>query len=583
MRGKQASWNLTLWCSEMYTRQIGSTRRVTTDKGPASLRPHLIGPHPILRHFLDRMAFPAIVRSCLGTRHQGILDHAQTLAVFIQNIILSPAPLYRVAGWAHPIDPAALELTASEKRSLNDDRVARSLDALVTPPARTMFFRLAVHIIEQFELDTKRIHHDTTTVTFSGQYRGSNREPRITRGLNKDHRPDLKQLVFGLNVTADGAVPISHDVFSGNRTDDTVHRGNVDRLRQILRRTDFVYVADSKLATRKNLAHIASYGGKFVTILPRTRAEDGRFRKRLREGAPVRWRKLLEVENHRRKSDPPDLYFSTAGDPAKTSEGYRIVWIRSSQKTALDALARETSLEKAEAELFDLNTRLNRGKLRKLSAIQKKVKEILNKNECPQFLVLRTAFQTHIETKRLRRGRPRKGDPVKKIRTRVYHLQVSRNKEALRAEARTDGVFPLTSNMEKTPKKEILLAYKYQPHVEKRHALFKSELEVAPVYIKKPLRAVGLVHAVFLAMTLDALIERTVRQAMIRDGIEALAVLPEGRETRTPTTARILEMFSDVCWYEFQRGGETVTFPIQLSQLQKQLLRLLDIDPSAYA
>jgi len=272
----------------MHTRQIGGTRRVITDQGPAVHRVHLIGPHPILLHFLGRMEFPGIVRSCLGTRHKGILDHAQTLGVFIQNIILSPAPLYRIAEWAHPIDPVALELTASEKGSLNDDRVARSLDALVTPRARTLFFRLAVHIIGQFELDTKRIHHDTTTVTFSGQYRTSNSEPRITRGINKDHRPDLKQLVFGLNVTADGAVPISHDVFSGNRTDDTIHRSNVDGLRQILGRTDFIYIADSKVATRKNLAHIAKYGGKFVTILPRTRAEDKRFRKMLREGAPVR-------------------------------------------------------------------------------------------------------------------------------------------------------------------------------------------------------------------------------------------------------------------------------------------------------
>ena len=103
------------------------------------------------------------------------------------------------------------------------------------------------------------------------------------------------------------------------------------------------------------------------------------------------------------------------------------------------------------------------------------------------------------------------------------------------------------------------------------------------MYIKKPLRAVGLVHSVFLAMTLDALIERTVRLNMIRDGVSALPILPEGRETRTPTTARILEMFSDVCWYEFERGGETVTFPIQLTPLPNQLLRLLDIDLVAYA
>ena len=569
----------------MYTSQIGNSRRVVTEQGPASHRAHLIGPHPVLNHFLGRMDFSRIVCACLGTRYKGILDHAQTLSVFIQNIILSPAPLYRIAEWAHPIDPTALELSASEKRSLNDDRVARSLDALVTPRARTLFFRLALHIIEQFELDTKRIHHDTTTVTFTGLYKTSTDKPRITRGINKDHRPDLKQLVFGLNVTADGAVPISHGVYSGNRTDDTIHLSNVDSLRQLLGRTDFIYVADSKLATRKNLAHVAKYDGRFVTVLPRTRVEDKRFRKSLREGAPVRWRKLVEIENHRRKSDPPDVYYSTADGPQETGEGYRIVWIRSSQKTALDALMRETSLGKAEAELFDLNTRLNLGKLRKRPAIQKKVKEILRRHNCEQFLKVRVASNTHIEIKRLSRGRPKKDAPVNRVRTRVYHLKVSRNKEALRAEARTDGVFPLTTNLEakKAPKKEVLLIYKYQPYVEKRHALFKSELEVAPVYIKKPSRAAGLIHAVFLAMTLDALIERTVRLNMIIEGIQALPILPEGRETRTPTTARILEMFSNVCWYEFERGDETVTFPIQLSELQKQLLQLLDMDPSAYA
>lgn len=569
----------------MYTKQVGGTQRVVTSQGPAVHRVHLVGPHPILMHFLNQMTFSRIVRSCLGTPRKGYLDHAQTLSIFVQNIILSPGPLYRIAEWANPIDPAALELSPSEKHSLNDDRVARSLDALASPRARSLFFRLALHIIKRFELDTRRIHHDTTTVTFHGQYKGSYREPRITRGFNKDHRPDLKQLVFGLNVTADGAVPISHEIYSGNRSDDTVHRSNVDRLRQILGRMDFIYVADSKLSTRKNLAYVAKFGGKFVSVLPRSRAEDQRFRKALRQGAHARWRQLLEIENKRRKNDPPDVYSSTTDGPRETSEGYRIVWIRSSQKMEIDALARETSLQKDEAELFDLNARLNRGKLRKRPSIAKEVCKILHHHHCMRFLKVRIGYQHLIKTKHLRRGRPRKNAPVKQVRTRVYHLEVRRDKEALRGEARTDGVFPLVTNLapRQTPKKEVLLIYKYQPYVEKRHALFKTELEVAPIYLKKPIRAAGLVHAVFLAMTLDALIERTLRQGMKREDIEALPILPEGRLTKTPTTARLLEMFSNVTWYEFERGAETVTFPINLSSLQKQLLRLLDIDLAVYA
>lgn len=568
----------------MYTRQIGGQRRVATPDGTANLRVHLVGPHPILWHFLGRMNFSRIVRSCLGTPREGIVDHAQTLALLVQNILLSPAPLYRIAEWAAPIDPAALDLSTREKAALNDDRVARSLDELASPRARSLFFRLALHCIKQFELDTRRIHHDTTTVTFHGQYAGSFREPRITYGMNKDHRPDLKQLVFGLNVTADGAVPLSHEVYSGNRSDDTVHRNNVDRLRKLVGHDHFIYVADSKLCTRKNLAHIVAYGGKFVTVLPRTRTEDKRFRKQLRQGAPVRWRKVYSHENKRRKSDGPVVYCSTADGPAETSEGYRLVWYRSSEKMKHDAEAREAALQKTEIELLELDGRLNRRKLKKRTAIKKEVNQILRSRGCASFIKVHIGFQTRVHTKYLRRGRPKKGDPVKEIRTKLFHLTVQRDEDALRAEARTDGVFPQCTNLSsrEASKREVLKIYKYQPYIEKRHALYKSELEIAPVYIKKPERAVGLLHATYLAMTLDALIERTLRLGMDREGLESLPILPEGRASKTPTTARLLEIFSDVSWYEFERGGETVTFPIRLSQLQKKLLRLLEIDVAAY-
>jgi transposase len=531
------------------------------------------------------MTFSRIVRSCLGTPLEGRVDHAQSLAVLIQNIILSPAPLYRIAEWADPVDPAALGLSASEKQSINDDRIARSLDALASVRARSLFFRLALHIIKQFELDTQRIHHDTTTVTFHGQYRGSFREPRITHGMNKDHRPDLKQLVFGLNVTADGAVPISHEVYSGNRTDDTIHRSNVDRLREILARDDFIYVADSKLCTSKNLAHVAEYGGKFVTVLPQTRAEDKRFRKALRDGTSVRWRRTLVMENKRRKSDPPDVYCTTNNAPEETAEGYRLVWFRSSQKAQLDLVTRDTVLQKAEVDLSDLNARLNRGKLGKRATITKQIANILHHHHVQKFFKVDIASHVRVQTKHLRPGRPRQGDPITEIRTHVYRLHVRRDKQALRAEARTDGVFPLVTNLppRHTSKKGVLLIYKYQPYIEKRHALFKTELGVAPVYIKKPLRVAGLVHGTFLAMIVDALIERTLRQSMQREGLDSLPILPEGRPSKTPTTARLLEMFSGLSWYEFERAGETITFPVELSALQKELLQLLGIDPSAYA
>ncbi len=568
----------------MYPKLDGQSRQVRTRRGTAEHRVHHVGALPLIRHFLDRMAFSRIVGSCLGTGRE-TPNHAQTLGVLVQNILLSPSPLYRIAEWAAPFSAAALGLTPAEKASINDDRVARTLDALVSMSARSLFFRLALHVIKQFEIYTGRIHHDTTTVTFHGQYAGSRAEPRITRGVNKDHRPDLKQLVFGLNVSADGAVPLSHEVHSGNRTDDAIHRSNVDYLRRLLGRDDFIYVADCKLATRQNLQHIDGYGGKFVSVLPRTRSEDRLFRGQLREGARVRWRRFLVVENKRRRSDPPDVYSTTSAGPQQTDEGYRLVWCRSSQKAEHDAQAREAALRRAEAELFDLATRANTRSLRSRSSILQRAKAILRKLECKPFFQLKVETELRIETRRLRRGRPGKNDPVREIRTRVFRLKYARIKEAIRAESRTDGVFPLVTNLlpRRASKKELLVIYKYQPYVEKRHSLLKTELEVAPVYLKKPRRAAGLVHAAFLAMMLDALIERALRKGMARERLGSLPILPEGRPSKTPTTARLLEMFSGVCWYEFERGDETVTFPIELTPLQRELLDLLEVDPDVYA
>ncbi len=571
--------------SEMYTRGCGGTHRAPCKDGQATLRVHLLGPLPILRYFLVQMDFRGIVRDYLPSSRQAVLDNAETLSLLVQNILLSPAPMYRIAEWAAPYSPAALGISDSQKNAVNDDRVARSLELLAGPSARDVFFRLALHTIKRFEIATGRIHHDTTSVTFHGQYQGSYTEPRITRGHNKDHRPDLKQLVFGLNISADGAVPVSHQVLSGNRSDDLVHKSNLQELRRLLGRDDFIYVADSKLCTRKNLGMIDGYGGKFVTILPRTRAEHKDFLTKIREGATVRWRRLLVLPDKRRKGTDPELYWTTANGPPQTSEGHRIVWCRSSQKRELDAQIREDALERAKAELTDLGKRLNRGRLRHRSNILTKAEAILRQRRCQRLLKVEVRFRVNVEKKRLRRGRPKKDDPVRTTRSRVYYLDISRNQEAIATEAQVDGIFPLVTNLQprKASKQDVLRIYKYQPYVEKRHSLMKSEFEIAPVYLKKPSRAAGLIHATFLAMVLDALIERRLRMAMQRRNIESLPILPEGRHTKTPTTARLLEVFSNFSLYEYESGGERVQFFPQLSPIQKQLLNLLEIDPSVYS
>ena len=555
--------------------------RIQTGEGPAELEVHHVGPYPIIRYFLDKLGFIRMARSHLGTSKDSVLDPGLTLSLLIQEILVSPLPLYKISEWVDGISTDALGITKAQKKALNDDRVARVLETLASVRGKTLFFQIALRAIKCFELDCRQIHNDTTTITFHGAYKGSVEEPRITWGVNKDYRPDLKQLVFGLNVTRDGGVPISHQVYSGNRTDDTIHLENLEELREILGRSDFIYVADSKLCTKKNLANIERYHGKFVTVLPRTWKEDKAFRKALEAGGEVRWRK---IHGDNAEGQESRTIWSTNSGPEETPQGYRIIWYRDSRKKALDAAAREESLKKTEEELRALVPRLNRGALKQRGAIKQKVQAILKKNRCEGLVDFSVVSTEKVTLTRLRRGRPRKGDPLREVRTKIFHLEWKRNKAAIKAKSRTDGVFPLITNLSprEASKEKVFLIYKDQALVERRHKVMKSDLVVAPVYVKKTKRVQGILHATFLALVVYSLIEREARKNMERMGKGEIPILPESRSSKSPTTSRILEIFRDVSWYEFKRGEEHLVFPLKLTKLQKEVLGLLGMDPKHY-
>jgi transposase len=109
-----------------------------------------------------------------------------------------------------------------------------------------------------------------------GLTRGGKATVVPTRGHSKDHRPDLKLLLFILTVIGDGAVPVAHCVSHVNTEDSITHVATWDSLCALFDTKGFLYAADSKLATRENMDHIASRGGGggFVSVLPRTRKGD---------------------------------------------------------------------------------------------------------------------------------------------------------------------------------------------------------------------------------------------------------------------------------------------------------------------
>ena len=130
---------------------------------------------------------------------------------------------------------------------------------------------------------------------------------------------------------------------------------------------------------------------------------------------------------------------------------------------------------------------------------------------------------------------------------------------------------------------EVFKIYKYQPKIEKRHALLKSTLEAAPVWLKKNTRIEALMFLEFLAQMVAALVERELRLQMAEKKIGQLFSLPEGRASKTPTIEQVLRLFEHQGKHALYDGERLVQrFADQLSPVQTQVLQLLSIGSNVY-
>jgi transposase len=548
----------------------------------SSLTKFVLGAHPIIEHFIDMLQIRGIIGTYVRTDKRMKLDDDKALTLLVHNILTTPNALYEMEDWLRPLDAEKVGLGPEETAYIQDDKIGRALAKFYDSRHKDVFFRLALRVIKIFNLDCSQIHHDTTTVTFAGKYVGWSAKELLGFGHNKDHRPDLKQLVLGLNVTADGAVPISHRIYAGNQSDDRLHPANHKALQKLLQRADFIYVADCKLATAENLQKITAWRGLFVSVMPRSWKEDEQFRSQVRQGT-IRWRHILSRKNNRKPDSQVDRYYVAKGD-YKTSHGYRLHWIRSTQKATQDAETRERLIQQALDELRSIQTKVNSYNLKTRRQISQRIKTILKRHGCQTLIQCDIHGTREYKRTYQKKGRPTKDSPSKITWKQIYSISFGVDTHAVGVTEKTDGVFPLITNLDPkthSPKK-VLEIYKFQPFIEKRHSQIKTYQEIAPVYLKKPERVVAFLHMHVMALMVAALVERKLRLAMRNKGITSLPIYPEKRACPSPTIFDIVRLFRNVERYEVTAGDQTIVFPAELNRTQKQVLRLLEVPVAAY-
>ena len=565
--------------------------RCRQDPSDLTLTTERLGPLPLINHVLRRLDLDGRLDRFVPTGDRRVrVPYGKALGVLLRSILVEREPIYRQHETVSEFAPACFGLEPEEAKAVSDDAIGRALDRLFDADRAALLTDVVVAAVREFEVVLDELHNDSTTVRFCGQYRQAGgrvirgrRAPAITYGYSKDHRSDLKQLLFILTTADDGGVPLQFRCEDGSTNDAPTHQGTWDFLHKATGRTDFLYVADSKLCSRPAMDHIHDQGGRFITVLPRTRLEDREFRAWIQSNTPD-WHLVRDEENPRSKDGPRDRWW-TYRYRMPSAEGWPVVWLKSELLALRREHRRQERLARALQELEDLRARLlgSRPRLRTRAAIAERVVEIVSTHDVGRYL---QATQREVEEhtfRQTRRGRPGPATIYVRRTRRRWTVEWSLDEAALAYDRRSDGMYPLLTNDRTLTDAEVFAAHKRQPTIEKRFQQTKSVLEIAPVLLKNEGRIEAFFFVYFLALLTQALIERELRRAMAASDVETLPLYPEERTTSRPTAEQVLRLFSLAQRHTLRERDCVVrTFHPDLTDLQLHVLALLGVPEQTY-
>jgi len=476
---------------------------------------HTLGALPLLLPLLERLGLREVVnQQCQPAGSGADLDVGLVALVLVCNRLLAPQPLVHVEEW---LEQTALpELLGFAAGQVNDDRLARTLDALV-PHLDQLWQELILRAIVTFDLDLSQLCYDLTSISFFGAYEDAD---LIAYGYSRDHRPDCKQVEIAATRwraqrdRAAGGVPIDYHTLAGNVADCTTPVANLRRLQRLLALLPArpggwplpLVISDRAMLT---LESIAAYEASRVRYL-------GPLDPGLGHGAVRDLLTSVTAEElaasplgyrPQRAADDPAwepyqgvarrllLAHPDAARPPLTVQAL-VVW--SPGKARLDAGLRATHLARLEAALTDLAGKVGRRPYTTKAAVERRLATILARQPARQFV-----------TARVEEAAPEASEAT----APALRLAWTRAADAIAKAAALDGRYVLGTNDPSLDPESMLASAKRRDVPEKRFALVKGPLAVRPVYLHKQERIQALVFCTMVALLVFALLELLAHRA----------------------------------------------------------------------
>jgi len=401
----------------------------------------------------------------------GISAPARKLTeVMTLNRLVNPCSELAMVGWSKR--EAVADVLAVDVEHLNEDKFYRNMDKL---HGHRLEIERELYAREKslFNLEGSLVLYDLTNAYFEGQ---AVRNPKAMRGHSKEMRTDCKLVAMGLMLDADG-FPIGHEVYAGNTIDGTTVKAMLDGLEARTGRVGgTTVVMDRGFASADNLK------------LVRERHYDY-----LMAGFQQQRNSLLQ--------DFEDLEGWQEIQPSANKVPVQIKRIEHGDEVFLLCV----SPARAEKERA-IRERQEKRLVKDLEALVEAVAKALERGEPMADKDLGERIG------RLRERYPRAG--------RYYQVERSNGvlEWTLKAEKRAraeelDGAYFLRTSRKDMGPEEIWRTYIALTRIESAFRDLKGTLDMRPVYHQKEIRVETHIFLAVLAFHLQAVIERTLKEA----------------------------------------------------------------------
>jgi transposase len=446
------------------------------------LRRHL-GALSVLHALLEVLQVRDIINRHCPTAAE--VDHGTVALVLILNRLVAPRPLYRIADWlARTVLIYKLGVSA---KKFNDDRLGRTLDA-ISEHSRDIWQDIVHRALVQGGIDLSVIFYDLTAFVVHGEYTDSE---HVDFGFAHNTPMNKRKFKTGLDVSADGNVPLEYALWAGRTADLATVQENMERLCRFLNShgrsiQETVIIGDRANLNDELAIAYDDHGLRYLAGLqPHKKAH----------------RELLVAH--------PDQQFHAL--PLNDRRGRKGYWGRPCQVT-FEHDGRQVTHKGLVILSGPMRSALRKGRATKLRALRQALKGVQAKIGKPWY---RT-----VESVQKRANTVLKNSSVGKfMRAEAYadeqgqirlHWWIDR--QTLLLAMRKDGRYLLVTNDWSLSSQRMFDLYREKDGVEKGFRISKSDLKVSPIYLHKDTRIEGMLLINMLALLAYSLLERQARQ-----------------------------------------------------------------------